>query len=127
MDLGQGIKTRTFGPTEQGNVWENEKETGEPGAGLRKDWYKERLKVSQKRVDERHMFTLPKAEESYHIFAVSNACKTLLQFLHPDLVHLESYNLLLLYCATTVLLYCITIVLGLFNGRCLYGRCNCSW
>lgn len=48
MGLGQGIKRRTFGDTDQGNVWENEKmRTGEPGKGWRKD--KERLKMSQKR------------------------------------------------------------------------------
>lgn len=54
MDLGQGIKRRTFGLTEQRNVWENEKMgTGEPGEGQRKDWYKERLKISEKRVNRR--------------------------------------------------------------------------
>lgn len=35
---GKGIKRRSFGPTEQGNVWENEKmRIGEPGEGWWKD------------------------------------------------------------------------------------------
>lgn len=36
------------------------------------------------------MLPLPKAEESYHVFAVSNTCKVLLQSPQPDPVHLES-------------------------------------
>jgi len=95
MGLGQRIKRRTFGPTEQEDVWENEKRRAWGGT-------KERLEqggikdVTEEGRQKSTGCPCPKQRNLTVIFAVSNACKTLLQFPHPDLVHLESYSLLTL-------------------------------